>query len=163
MAPVIFYILSRFHNRDILGRGQKGWLLASGVDRSRKAFFCLGSRLNWGLFYAALQCVLGDPQPSSTKPLTLQEVQCTVVLAVGNSYFDAYVLSESMTPLIFYAHTHLGLTLSSCHYTRWTSITPLHRQSKPITSRNTKVQIQRKKHRKGKIDMLPRSQNRSME
>ncbi|QCD87187.1 S-adenosylmethionine decarboxylase [Vigna unguiculata] len=67
-----------------------------------------------------LQQIHGDPKPSSTKPLTLQEVQCTMVSAVGNSYFDAYVLSESMTPLIFYAHTHLGLTLSSCRYTRGT-------------------------------------------
>ncbi|XP_047181035.1 S-adenosylmethionine decarboxylase proenzyme 4-like [Vigna umbellata] len=91
---------------------------------------------------------------------TLQEVQCTVVSAVGNSYFDAYVLSESslfvyptkiiiktcgttqllksMTPLIFYAHTHLGLTLSSCRYTRGTFIFPLS-QPFPHTSFNDEV------------------------
>ncbi|XP_057434033.1 S-adenosylmethionine decarboxylase proenzyme 4-like [Lotus japonicus] len=77
---------------------------------------------------------------------TLEAVQCTVVSAVGNSYFDAYVLSESslfvyptkiiiktcgttqllksITPLIFYAHTHLGLTLCSCRYTRGSFIFP---------------------------------------
>ena len=78
---------------------------------------------------------------------TLEAVQCTVVSAVGNSYFDAYVLSESslfvyptkiiiktcgttqllksITPLIFYAQTHLGLTLSLCRYTRGSFIFPL--------------------------------------
>ncbi|KAK7359671.1 hypothetical protein VNO77_01633 [Canavalia gladiata] len=77
---------------------------------------------------------------------TLEAVQCTVVSAVGNSYFDAYVLSESslfvyptkiiiktcgttqllksIVPLMFYAHTLLGLTLSSCRYTRGTFIFP---------------------------------------
>ncbi|KAI4345528.1 hypothetical protein L6164_012642 [Bauhinia variegata] len=76
----------------------------------------------------------------------LQAVQCTVVSAVGNSYFDAYVLSESslfvyptkiiiktcgttqllksICPLIYYAHHHLGLTLSSCRYTRGSFIFP---------------------------------------
>ncbi|KAL2339113.1 hypothetical protein Fmac_013559 [Flemingia macrophylla] len=75
----------------------------------------------------------------------LEAVQCTVVSAVGNSYFDAYVLSESslfvyptkiiiktcgttqllkfVLPLIHYAH-HLGLTLSSCCYTRGSFIFP---------------------------------------
>lgn len=78
---------------------------------------------------------------------TLEIVQCTVVSAVGNSYFDAYVLSESslfvyptkiiiktcgttqllksITPLILFAQTHLNLTLSSCRYTRGTFIFPL--------------------------------------
>ncbi|KAK7303201.1 hypothetical protein RJT34_14103 [Clitoria ternatea] len=77
---------------------------------------------------------------------TLEAVQCTVVSAVGNSYFDAYVLSESslfvyptkiiiktcgttqllksITPLIFFAQTHLNLTLSSCRYTRGSFIFP---------------------------------------
>ncbi|TKY72072.1 S-adenosylmethionine decarboxylase proenzyme 4 [Spatholobus suberectus] len=91
---------------------------------------------------------------------TLQAVQCTVVSAVGNSYFDAYVLSESslfvyptkiiiktcgttqllksITPLIFYAQTHLGLTLSSCRYTRGSFIFPLS-QPFPHTSFNDEV------------------------
>ncbi|XP_061359685.1 S-adenosylmethionine decarboxylase proenzyme 4-like [Gastrolobium bilobum] len=77
---------------------------------------------------------------------TLQAVQCTVVSAVGNSYFDAYVLSESslfiyptkiiiktcgttqllksICPLIYHAQNHLGLTLSSCRYTRGSFIFP---------------------------------------
>ena len=76
----------------------------------------------------------------------LEAVQCTVVSAVGNSYFDAYVLSESslfvyptkiiiktcgttqllksILPLIHYADHHLGLTLSSCRYTRGSFIFP---------------------------------------
>ncbi|KAI4317701.1 hypothetical protein L6164_025551 [Bauhinia variegata] len=76
----------------------------------------------------------------------LQAVQCTAVSAVGNSYFDAYVLSESslfvyptkiiiktcgttqllksIRPLIYYAHHHLGLTLCSCRYTRGSFIFP---------------------------------------
>ncbi|KAL1320154.1 hypothetical protein HN51_064874 [Arachis hypogaea] len=77
---------------------------------------------------------------------TLQAVQCTVVSAVGNSFFDAYVLSESslfvyptkiiiktcgttqllksIQPLIFYADTQLGFTLRSCRYTRGSFIFP---------------------------------------
>ncbi|MED6133384.1 hypothetical protein PIB30_027809 [Stylosanthes scabra] len=77
---------------------------------------------------------------------TLQAVQCTVVSALGNSFFDAYVLSESslfvyptkiiiktcgttqllksIQPLIFYAQTHLGFTLTSCRYTRGSFIFP---------------------------------------
>ncbi|KAK9992444.1 hypothetical protein SO802_027429 [Lithocarpus litseifolius] len=75
----------------------------------------------------------------------LHAVQCTVVSAVGNHYFDAYVLSESslfvyptkiiiktcgttqllksIRPLLHYAH-HLGLTLCSCRYTRGSFIFP---------------------------------------
>ncbi|OIW00046.1 hypothetical protein TanjilG_26383 [Lupinus angustifolius] len=75
----------------------------------------------------------------------LEAVQCTVVSAVGNSYFDAYVLSESslfvyptkiiiktcgttqllksMQPMIHFAH-HLGLTICSCRYTRGSFIFP---------------------------------------
>ncbi|CAL0334637.1 unnamed protein product [Lupinus luteus] len=71
---------------------------------------------------------------------TLEAVQCTVVSAVGNSYFDAYVLSESslfvyptkiiiktcgttqllksISPLTYFANQQLGLTLFSCRYTR---------------------------------------------
>ncbi|KAJ7980169.1 S-adenosylmethionine decarboxylase proenzyme [Quillaja saponaria] len=77
----------------------------------------------------------------------LKAVQCTVVSAVGNAYFDAYVLSESslfvyptkiiiktcgttqllksICPLIYYAHHHLGLTLCSCRYTRGSFIFPM--------------------------------------
>nr|KYP72790.1 S-adenosylmethionine decarboxylase proenzyme 3 [Cajanus cajan] len=91
---------------------------------------------------------------------TLQAVQCSVVSALGNSFFDAYVLSESslfvyptkiiiktcgttqllksITPLIFYAHTHLGLTLSSCRYTRGNFIFPT-AQPFPHTSFNDEV------------------------
>lgn len=75
----------------------------------------------------------------------LHAVQCTVVSAVGNPYFDAYVLSESslfvyptkiiiktcgttqllksIRPLLHYAR-HLGLTLCSCRYTRGSFIFP---------------------------------------
>ncbi|XP_023006268.1 S-adenosylmethionine decarboxylase proenzyme 4 [Cucurbita maxima] len=76
----------------------------------------------------------------------LREVQCTVVSAVGNHYFDAYVLSESslfvyptkiiiktcgttqllksIPPLLHHA-LNLGLTLSCCRYTRGNFIFPL--------------------------------------
>lgn len=76
----------------------------------------------------------------------LREVQCTVVSAVGNHYFDAYVLSESslfvyptkiiiktcgttqllksIRPLLHHA-LNLGLTLSSVRYTRGNFIFPL--------------------------------------
>lgn len=75
----------------------------------------------------------------------LHAVQCTVVSAVGNHYFDAYVLSESslfvyptkiiiktcgttqllksIRPLIHHAR-RLGLTLCSCRYTRGNFIFP---------------------------------------
>ncbi|KAF3457238.1 hypothetical protein FNV43_RR01895 [Rhamnella rubrinervis] len=75
----------------------------------------------------------------------LHAVQCTVVSAVGNPYFDAYVLSESslfvyptkiiiktcgttqllksIRPLIHHAR-RLGLTLCSCRYTRGNFIFP---------------------------------------
>ncbi|XP_062150359.1 S-adenosylmethionine decarboxylase proenzyme 4 [Alnus glutinosa] len=75
----------------------------------------------------------------------LHAVQCTVVSAVGNPFFDAYVLSESslfvyptkiiiktcgttqllksIRPLLHYAR-HLGLTLCSCRYTRGSFIFP---------------------------------------
>ncbi|KAF5452433.1 hypothetical protein F2P56_027430 [Juglans regia] len=76
----------------------------------------------------------------------LDAVQCTVVSAVGNHFFDAYVLSESslfvyptkiiiktcgttqllksIRPLLLYAR-HLGLTLCSCRYTRGSFIFPM--------------------------------------
>ncbi|KAK7412621.1 hypothetical protein VNO78_04127 [Psophocarpus tetragonolobus] len=91
---------------------------------------------------------------------TLEAVQCTVVSAVGNAYLDAYVLSESslfvypkkiiiktcgttqllkaITPLIFFAKTQLGLSLSSCRYTRGSFIFPLS-QPFPHTSFNHEV------------------------
>ncbi|BAT77212.1 hypothetical protein LR48_Vigan01g313600 [Vigna angularis] len=89
----------------------------------------------------------------------LEAVQCTVVSAVGNSYFDAYVLSESslfvyptkiiiktcgttqllksILPLIQYAH-HLGLTLSSCRYTRGSFIFP---KSQPFPHTSFKDEV----------------------
>ncbi|KAK7245751.1 hypothetical protein RIF29_40600 [Crotalaria pallida] len=91
---------------------------------------------------------------------TLEAVQCTVVSAVGNSYFDAYVLSESslfvyptkiiiktcgttqllksISPLTYFASHHLGLTLSSCRYTRGSFIFPSS-QPFPHTSFNDEV------------------------
>jgi len=90
----------------------------------------------------------------------LQAVQCTVVSAVGNSYFDAYVLSESslfvyptkiiiktcgttqllksIIPLIYFANTHLNFTLSSVSYTRGSFIFP-NSQPFPHTSFNEEV------------------------
>ncbi|KAH8495150.1 hypothetical protein Peur_056090 [Populus x canadensis] len=84
----------------------------------------------------------------------LNAVQCTVVSAVANQYFDAYVLSESslfvyptkiiiktcgttqllksIRPLIHYA-CNLGLSLCSCRYTRGTFIFPK-AQPSPHTS-----------------------------
>ncbi|XP_031286909.1 S-adenosylmethionine decarboxylase proenzyme 4 [Pistacia vera] len=75
----------------------------------------------------------------------LDAVQCTVVSAVGNQYFDAYVLSESslfvyptkviiktcgttqllksIRPLMNYAQD-LGLNLCACRYTRGSFIFP---------------------------------------
>ncbi|XP_042518171.1 S-adenosylmethionine decarboxylase proenzyme 4-like [Macadamia integrifolia] len=75
----------------------------------------------------------------------LAAVQCTVVSAVGNQYFDAYVLSESslfvyptkiiiktcgttqllksIPPLLSHAHL-LGLKICSCRYTRGNFIFP---------------------------------------
>lgn len=89
----------------------------------------------------------------------LHEVQCTVVSAVGNHYFDAYVLSESslfvyptkiiiktcgttqllksIRPLIHHA-LNLGLTLVSCRYTRGNFIFPLS-QPFPHTSFHEEV------------------------
>jgi len=89
----------------------------------------------------------------------LEAVQCTVVSAVGNSYFDAYVLSESslfvyptkiiiktcgttqllksILPLIHYAN-QIGLTLCSCRYTRGSFIFP-NAQPFPYTSFNDEV------------------------
>ncbi|KAF7813713.1 S-adenosylmethionine decarboxylase proenzyme 4-like [Senna tora] len=90
----------------------------------------------------------------------LEAVQCTVVSAVGNSYFDAYVLSESslfvyptkiiiktcgttqllksILPLIYYAHHHLGLTLCSCRYTRGSFIFP---KSQPFPHTSFKDEV----------------------
>lgn len=84
----------------------------------------------------------------------LHAVQCTVVSAVGNKYFDSYVLSESslfvyptkiiiktcgttqllksVRPLLAYAIT-MGLALCGCRYTRGTFIFP-DAQPHPYTS-----------------------------
>ncbi|KGN46169.1 S-adenosylmethionine decarboxylase proenzyme 4 [Cucumis sativus] len=89
----------------------------------------------------------------------LREVQCTVVSAVANHYFDAYVLSESslfvyptkiiiktcgttqllksIPPLIHHA-LNLHLTLVSCRYTRGNFIFPLS-QPFPHTSFHEEV------------------------
>ncbi|KAG6593930.1 S-adenosylmethionine decarboxylase proenzyme 4, partial [Cucurbita argyrosperma subsp. argyrosperma] len=89
----------------------------------------------------------------------LHEVQCSVVSAVGNHYFDAYVLSESslfvyptkiiiktcgttqllksIPPLLHHA-LNLGLTISSCRYTRGNFIFPLS-QPFPHTSFHEEV------------------------
>ncbi|CAH9080515.1 unnamed protein product [Cuscuta europaea] len=75
----------------------------------------------------------------------LRAVQCTVVAAVGNQYFDSYVLSESslfvyptkiiiktcgttqllksIRPMIHFGG-EMGLTLSECRYTRGNFIFP---------------------------------------
>ncbi|KAK6117306.1 hypothetical protein DH2020_048951 [Rehmannia glutinosa] len=84
----------------------------------------------------------------------LHAVQCTVVSAVGNKYFDSYVLSESslfvyptkiiiktcgttqllksVRPLVDHAIT-MGLTLCGCRYTRGSFIFP-NAQPYPHTS-----------------------------
>ncbi|KAH7522415.1 S-adenosylmethionine decarboxylase proenzyme 4 [Ziziphus jujuba] len=89
----------------------------------------------------------------------LHAVQCTVVSAVGNHYFDSYVLSESslfvyptkiiiktcgttqllksIRPLINHAR-HLGLTLCSCRYTRGNFIFP---KSQPFPHTSFKDEV----------------------
>ncbi|KAJ4845711.1 S-adenosylmethionine decarboxylase proenzyme 4 [Turnera subulata] len=89
----------------------------------------------------------------------LNAVQCTVVSAVGNQYFDAYVLSESslfvyptkiiiktcgttqllksIPPLLHYA-CNLGLTLCSCKYTRGSFIFP---KSQPFPHTSFKEEV----------------------
>ncbi|XP_061367978.1 S-adenosylmethionine decarboxylase proenzyme 4-like [Gastrolobium bilobum] len=91
--------------------------------------------------------------------VVLEAVQCTVVSAVGNSYFDAYVLSESslfvyptkiiiktcgttqllksILPLINYAE-QLGLTLFFCRYTRGSFIFP---KSQPFPHTSFKDEV----------------------
>ncbi|TYI38799.1 hypothetical protein ES332_A02G054100v1 [Gossypium tomentosum] len=89
----------------------------------------------------------------------LRVVQCTVVSAVGNHFFDAYVLSESslfvyptkiiiktcgttqllksIRPLIHLAK-NLGLTICGCRYTRGTFIFP---KSQPFPHINFKQEV----------------------
>ncbi|XVE81991.1 hypothetical protein DITRI_Ditri15bG0111200 [Diplodiscus trichospermus] len=89
----------------------------------------------------------------------LHAVQCTVVSAVGNHYFDAYVLSESslfvyptkiiiktcgttqllksIRPLIHFA-SNLGLRLCGCRYTRGSFIFP---KSQPFPHTNFKEEV----------------------
>ncbi|GAV63350.1 SAM_decarbox domain-containing protein [Cephalotus follicularis] len=89
----------------------------------------------------------------------LNAVQCTIVSAVGNHYFDAYVLSESslfvyptkviiktcgttqllksIRPLLQYAHD-LGLTLCECRYTRGSFIFP---KSQPFPHTSFKDEV----------------------
>ncbi|XVF28470.1 hypothetical protein REPUB_Repub15cG0032100 [Reevesia pubescens] len=89
----------------------------------------------------------------------LHAVQCTVVSAVGNHFFDAYVLSESslfvyptkiiiktcgttqllksIRPLIHFAN-NLGLTLCGCRYTRGSFIFP---KSQPFPHTNFKEEV----------------------
>ncbi|KAF4358863.1 hypothetical protein CsatB_026044 [Cannabis sativa] len=89
----------------------------------------------------------------------LHAVQCTVVSAVGNLYFDSYVLSESslfvypdkiiiktcgttqllksVRPLIHHAR-HLGLSLSSVRYTRGNYIFP---ESQPFPHTSFKDEV----------------------
>ncbi|PON80225.1 S-adenosylmethionine decarboxylase, conserved site [Parasponia andersonii] len=91
--------------------------------------------------------------------LVLRAVQCTVVSAVGNHYFDSYVLSESslfvypgkiiiktcgttqllksVRPLIHHAR-HLGLSLSSVRYTRGNFIFP---ESQPFPHTSFKEEV----------------------
>lgn len=89
----------------------------------------------------------------------LHAVQCTVVSAVGNHYFDSYVLSESslfvypnkiiiktcgttqllksVRPLLHHAR-HLGLSLSSVRYTRGNFIFP---ESQPFPHTSFKEEV----------------------
>ncbi|XP_022749015.1 S-adenosylmethionine decarboxylase proenzyme 4-like [Durio zibethinus] len=89
----------------------------------------------------------------------LHAVQCTVVSAVGNHFFDAYVLSESslfvyptkiiiktcgttqllksIGPLIHFAN-NLGLTICGCRYTRGSFIFP---KSQPFPHTNFKEEV----------------------
>ncbi|KAM7462995.1 hypothetical protein LguiA_031116 [Lonicera macranthoides] len=91
--------------------------------------------------------------------LVLHEVQCTVVSAVGNHYFDSYVLSESslfvyptkiiiktcgttkllksIRPLLHHAN-QMGLTLMRCMYTRGSFIFP---KSQPYPHNSFKDEV----------------------
>ncbi|KAI5654198.1 hypothetical protein M9H77_31385 [Catharanthus roseus] len=89
----------------------------------------------------------------------LTQVQCTVVSAVGNRYFDSYVLSESslfvyptkiiiktcgttqllksVCPLILFAR-EIGLRVSACRYTRGNFIFP---NSQPFPHTSFKEEV----------------------
>ncbi|KAK9289177.1 hypothetical protein L1049_017651 [Liquidambar formosana] len=89
----------------------------------------------------------------------LHAVQCTIVSAVGNQFFDSYVLSESslfvyptkiiiktcgttqllksVRPLLNHA-CHMGLTLCACRYTRGSFIFP---KSQPFPHTSFKEEV----------------------
>ncbi|PQM34028.1 S-adenosylmethionine decarboxylase proenzyme 4 [Prunus yedoensis var. nudiflora] len=109
--------------------------------RSAWSYTSLGMTLKMGTLGLGLRLLDFDSIQE-----VLDEVQCTVVSAVANHYFDAYVLSESslfvyptkiiiktcgttqllksIPPLLRHASLDLGLTLSSCRYTRGNFIFP---------------------------------------
>jgi len=154
LAPVVFYILPRFQNRGILGRGQKGWLLVKCFSASGHAWTEACSTQRCSALETLKPFLWNGIAADSWRPST--KFNKTLNAARGSMH-GGFSRRKLLLRCLCLIRINDTIDLLRPH-PPWPHalLLPLHSRNKyhPSTpskqthqSRNTKVQIQRKKHR----------------